>query len=211
MRTLFPIVVALPLLACDPSYTVHLATTVSAHGAPVGGAWVIPLSRSATRLGVAPGVRTAPNGAALLSRTERLHQPADDPIAIRAPDRPLCIVRLGADAKLRGRGIFFVTEYDVDFAVDLAGPECTPGRRVALACGDDERCEVALDEPASSFCDAFIVVVTPATATAALIPEVLASGMDGSPHKFVFARPEGGAFMAVCIDRQGLRSVSVAE
>lgn len=204
---------ALSFAACDPSYTLHLSTKVTAQGAPAAGAWVIPLSRRSSHGGGAVGVRTGADGTAVLSQTEFLRHPADNPIAVRADNRPMCVVRPGSEVALKGRGLFFVTEFDADLAVDLGGAKCAAARRIALACGDGAKCEIALDEPAESFCDGYVVSVDANRATATFVDETLANnGTTATPRNWGFARPNGSvAFLAVCTDRKGAVSISVAE
>ncbi len=213
MRAFLLPLAALSLAACDSSYTLHLSTKVTAQGAPAAGAWVIPLSRRSSHGGSAVGVRTGADGTAVLSQTEFLRHPADNPVAVRADNRPTCVVRPASEVALKGRGLFFVTEFDADLAVDLGGAKCAAARRIALRCGDDAKCEITLDEPAETFCDGFVVSVDANRAMATLVGETLASnGMTATPRKWAFARPVGSAaFLAVCTDRKGGVSISIAE
>lgn len=208
MRAVLLPLAALSFAACDPAYTLHMSTKVTAQGAPAAGAWVIPLSRKAPR----GGVRTGADGTAVLSQTEFLRHPVDNPIAVHAQHRPTCVVRPASEVAPRGRGLFFVTEFDADLAVDLGGATCAAARRSALSCGDGASCEIALDEPAESFCDGFVVSVDASHATATLVGETANDGGTPTPRKWAFARPEGSiAFVAVCIDRKGGVSIHVAE
>lgn len=212
MRTLLLPLAALSFAACDPSFTLHLSTKVTAQGVPAAGAWVIPLSRRSA-YGGAVGVRTGADGMAVLSQTEFLGHPADNPIAVRAGNRPMCVVRPASEVAVRGRGLFFVTEFDADLAVELGGAKCAAARRIALACGDGAKCEIALDEPAESFCDGYVVLVDANRATATVVDETLANNRTtATPRNWGFARPHGSfAFLAVCTDRKGAVSISVAE
>jgi hypothetical protein len=200
------------LFACDPAYTLHLSTKVSSQGAPVAGAWVIPLARKSGRLGDGAGVKTGTDGGALLTRTEFLRHPIQDPIGVRADDRPLCVVRPASEVTPRGRGWFFVTEFDADLAIDLGGAKCADSKRVTLSCGDE--CEVVLSEPTTSFCDGFVVVTEATSASAELVSEVLGEkGAAEAPHAWRFARPKASrvAFVALCTTRAGATTVTIAE
>ena len=206
---------SLAALGCDQSFTLHLATKVSARKAPVAGAWVIPLPRG-SRSGEAVAVKTGADGRALSSRTAFLRNPVEDPIAIRSSDAPLCVVRPASEVQMRGRGFFFITEFDADLDVDLAGAKCAGARRLPLVC-NDARCEVSINEPANAFCDGWFVDVAPDRAGATLVAEALESGAPSSPRRWAFVLPEGrssearASFVAVCIGRVGDVSLTVAE
>ena len=72
--------VLLALVACDQDYSFRLQARITARGASLEGAWIVPLSGSPTVDGVP--LRTGPDGTAGGEYRAFNHVPSGDPLVV---------------------------------------------------------------------------------------------------------------------------------
>lgn len=94
--------VLLALVACDRDYSFRLQARLTARGAPLEGAWIVPLSGSPTVDGVP--LLTGPDGTAGGEYRAVNRVPSGDPLVVYHPGHPLSSALPGREIRPRHRG-----------------------------------------------------------------------------------------------------------
>ena len=105
------IVAALLLAGCDPSYVVHYFVKAVADAKPAEGAWVLGLHDCRE----VSSVRTGADGLARLDAGGFLCNPVGSPVAVYRRGERMRVALPTRDFKVRGRGVFFVTNSNYFF------------------------------------------------------------------------------------------------
>lgn len=143
-------------VACDQDYTFRASVHVTAAGAAIAGALVVPLGGMRYREG-GEAQRTGADGKAVWTMTAFNHVPSHDPFVVHVPGYPLRVVMNGRDYVSSPRGCASRTTTTASFEVDLSK---TVDLHAPLHCGPTS-CEVTFAGVVGATCDAYLVQIAP--------------------------------------------------
>lgn len=147
----------LALAACDQDYSFRLQARITARGAPVEGAWIVPLSGSPPVDGIP--LRTGADGTASGEFRAFNHVPSGESLVVYHPGHPLSIVLPGREIRPRHRGWRFRRRDDATLELDLARPQ--PDVRAPLTCAGDS-CELTAPPSIGVSCNEYVLQLSPA-------------------------------------------------